>query len=100
MNLNNKKICMFCTKDAKMSLMLVRTSQRKVLETFVENIISKLSYNIVIKFLDTINILKRKLLTFFDFVNSIVFSKDNKKVVIKDGRFTYTYNLFRWNLGC
>ena len=74
-------------------------SQRRVLETFAENIIGKLSdNNIVTKTLDTTNISDQELLAYFlDFANSIVIKR---KVVIRNDRFTYTYNLFRWNLGC
>lgn len=56
-------------------------SQRRVLETFAENIIGKLSdNNIVTKTLDTTNISKQELLAyFFDFANSIVLSNDNIK---------------------
>ena len=76
-------------------------SQRRVLETFAENIIGKLSdNNIVTKTLDTTNISDQELLAYFlDFANSIVLSNE-RKVVIRNDRFTYTYNLFRWNLGC
>ena len=53
---------------------------RKILETFAENIIGKLSNNnIVIKTLDTTNISKQELLTcFLDFVNSIVLNNNRK----------------------
>lgn len=56
-------------------------SQRRVLETFAENIIGKLSdNNIVTKTLDTTNISDQELLAYFlDFANSIVLSNDKTK---------------------
>ena len=56
-------------------------SQRRVLETFAENIIGKLSdNNIVTKALDTTNISDQELLAYFlDFANSIVLSNDKTK---------------------
>lgn len=56
-------------------------SQRRVLETFAENIIGKLSdNNIVTKTLDTTNISEQELLAYFlAFANSIVLSADKKK---------------------
>ena len=56
-------------------------SQRRVLETFAENIIGKLSdNNIVTKTLDTTNISDQELLAYFlDFANSIVLSNDKMK---------------------
>lgn len=54
-------------------------SQKRVLKIFAENIIGKLSNNIVTETLDTTNISKQELLTyFFGFANSIVLS-DNKR---------------------
>lgn len=56
-------------------------SQRKVLEIFTENIIGKLSDNIIVtKVLDTTYISKQELLThFLDFANSIVLNDNNRK---------------------
>lgn len=56
-------------------------SQKRVLKTFTENVIGKLSdNNIVTKTLDTTNISKQELLArFFDFANLIVLSDEKGK---------------------
>lgn len=60
-------------------------SQRKILETFAENIIGKLSNNnVVTKTIDTTHISQQELLTYFlEFANSIVLEGSTRKVKVK-----------------